>query len=229
MGGYPLIAEILEQGHDDELERCERFVRDSIIEPVITRDILSLKSALNSGLLRQTLQLALSLPCEEVSFTKMLGQLNDKGNTATIKGYLELLEKGFLIKLLYRYTQGQISLRTSSPKIIPLAPALTHAYNSAKRIETDPYWFGKIFEMAVVNKFHEYGYDLFYWAAGKLDVDLIAKKGGQILALEIKSGYTPDWKGLSAFKKKYPDSKVIFIDRNLGEKIIKGEDPIEFL
>lgn len=228
-GGYPLISEILEEGGDDELIRCQTFVKDSIIEPVITRDILLFKNSLNSGLLRQTLQLALSLPCEEISFTKMLGQLNDKGNTATIKGHLELLEKAFLIKLLYRFTQGQISLRTSSPKIVPLAPALTHAYTSAKKIQTDPYWFGKIFEMVIINKFYEYGYDLYYWTEGKLDVDLVAKNNNSLFAFEIKSGYAPDWKGLNGFKKKYPESKVFFIDRTLGEKIIKGEDPLELL
>jgi len=224
-GGYPLISEIFGDGSDEELSRCESFVRDSIIEPVITRDILSFKNSLNSALLKQTLQLALSLPCEEISFTKLLGQLNDKGNTSTIKGYLELLEKAFLIKLLYRFTEGRISLRTSSPKIVPLAPALTHAYTAAKKIETDPSWFGKIFEMSVIAKFHEYGYDLFYWSDKKLDVDFVAKKNGQVYAFEVKSGYVPDWKGLNAFKRKYPDSKIIFIDRALGEKIIKGQDP----
>jgi len=228
-GGYPTILEILDKGEDTDLERCQTFIRDSVLEPVITRDILSLKNAINAGLLRQTLQLALSLPCEEVSFSKLLGQLQDKGNTSTIKGYLELLEKAFLIKLLYRYTQGQITLRTTSPKIVPLAPALTHAYTSAKRIETDPYWFGKIFEMAIINKFHEYGYELFYWSEKKVDVDLVARKNDLVIALEIKSGYTPDWTGLNAFKKKYPESKVFFVDRDLGEKLIKGDDPIESL
>lgn len=224
-GGYPLILEILGEGKEDELLRSESFVKDSIIEPVITRDILSFKNSLNSALLKQAMQLCLSLPCEEISFTKLLGQLNDRGNTATIKGYLELLEKAFLIKLLYRFSQGQISMRTSSPKIVPLAPALTHAYTSAKRIENDPRWFGKIFEMAVINKFHEHGYDLFYWSEKKLDVDFVAKKNGVLYAFEVKSGYVPDWKGLKAFKNKYPDSKIIFIDRDLGEKIIKGGDP----
>lgn len=222
-GGYPLISEIFGNGSEDELLRCEAFVRDAIIEPVITRDILSFKNTLNSALLRQTLQLVLTLPCEEISFTKLLGQLNDKGNTATIKGYLELLEKAFLIKLLYRFTQGQISMRTSSPKIVPLAPALAHAYTSASKINTNPTWFGKIFEAAIINKFHEHGYELFYWSEKKYDVDFVAKKNDQIYAFEIKSGYEPNWKGLNAFKSKYPNSKIIFIDRAMGEKIIMSD------
>jgi uncharacterized protein len=225
-GGYPLLSEMLHSEGTVDLQRCQSFVRDAIIEPVITRDILSFKAQLNAALLRQTMQIALSLPCEEISFTKILGQLNDKGNTTTVKGYLELLEKAFLIKLLYRYTEGKISLRTSSPKIVPLAPALVHAYTSARKIEDDPSWFGKIFEMAIANRFYEHGFDLFYWKEGRHDVDLVAKKNDDVYAFEIKSGYNPDWKGLKAFKTKYPHSRIMLIDRTLGEKIIMGQDPL---
>ena len=221
-GGYPGISELLKD--QSTLERCQLFVRESIIEPIISKDILSLSTVLNTALFRQVLEISLSLPAEEISFSKMLGQLNDKGNSATIKGYLELLEKAFLIKLLYRYSEGKIRMRTTSPKIVPLAPALIHAYNPANKIFTDPSWFGKIFEISIIAKFHSQNFDLYYWRSGKYDVDFIAKKNDLLLAFEVKSNSSADWKGLIAFKQEYPKAQTIFIDRKKGEEILVSND-----
>ena len=228
-GGYPVIGQLLTDNSDETLARCQSFMRDAIIEPVISRDILALKHVINSGLLRQTLQLALSLPCEEISFSKLLGQLCDKGSSATMKSYLELLEKAFLIKLLYRYSGGQVRLRTSSPKIVPLAPALVHAFVPPSRIESDPAWTGHIFEAAIISRFVELGYELFYWSNSREDVDLVVRHGEKLLALEIKSNRTLDWRGLKAFKKKFPAARIAAIDQALGEAFLSTDDPVSFV
>jgi predicted AAA+ superfamily ATPase len=228
-GGYPVLGSILTDNTDETLRRCQLFVRDSIIEPVISRDILALRQVLNSALLRQTLQLSLSLPCEEVSFSKLLGQLTDRGNSTTMKSYLELLEKAFLLKLLYRYSGGQIRMRTSTPKLIPLAPALVHAFSSPARIENDPAWAGHLFEAAVISRFNELGYELYYWSNSREDVDLVAKDGDLLIALEIKSNQTLDWRGLKAFKKEYPKAHIAAIDQSIGEQFLSAEQPGVFL
>ena len=228
-GGYPILSSISGSNLQSDFIRRQEFIKDSILEPVLSKDILSFSKVLNTALLRQTLQLALSLPCEEISFNKIIGQLSGKGNAGTVKTYLELLEKAFLIKLLYRFTDGQLSIRTSSPKIIPSCPALVHAFSNPSKIETDPVWFGHIFEMAIINKFLEKNVEVFYWKEGNLDVDCVIRINNELLALEIKSGTAPDWRGLKAFKNKYPRAKIAFIGRELGEKIIKEDDPFKLI
>lgn len=230
-GGYPIIGEILTPGTSDELLRAQNFVRDAILEPILTRDILQFRSGINSALLRQTMQLALSYPCQEISYNKLLGQLQDRGNAATIKGYLELLEKAFVVRLLFRYSQGKLATRTSSPKIVPLAPALVHACNSPHRIGEDPAWTGLLFEMAIINKFAALGYDTFYWRNSRFDVDLVAKRDDQIIAVEVKYNAILDWIGLRAFEREYPNPKpkLLALDKHLGFEFLSTNDPQNWL
>lgn len=224
-GGYPIIGEIFSDSSEVILDRCQLFVRDAIIEPVISKDILTLGNVSNASLLRQLLQLILTIPCTDISFTKLLGQLQDRGNSATIKSYLELLEKSFLIKLLYRYSGSQLKLRTSSPKIIPLSPALIHAFVSPSRIQKDPAWFGRVFESAIISRLSEIGYEAFFWSNSKEDVDLVLKKNDEVIALEIKSNNILDWRGLTAFKKVFPEAKILAINFTKGEQILLAKDP----
>lgn len=223
-GGYPAIGELLKDNKDATLARCQSFVKDSIIEPVISRDVLSLGNVMNSALFRQTLHIALTSPCQEVSLTKILGQMSDRGNVTTIKGYLELLEKTFLIKLLYRFSGTHIRQRASSPKIIPLAPALLHAFIDPKRAGRDPDWYGLVFEAAIASRFLAMGYELFYWSNSRDDVDLVIKKNEKILAIEVKSNQTPDWRGLKAFQKQYPSASIALINHELGRKFLTEKD-----
>ncbi|MBP9838145.1 MAG: ATP-binding protein [Proteobacteria bacterium] len=225
-GGYPILAELFQK---DSFERCQSYVRDAILESVITRDIFSLQSVVNTSVFRQVLKIAFSLPCEEISFAKLLGQLSEKGSSATVKNYLELLEKAFLIKLLYRYSKGVVRQRTSSPKIVPLAPALIHAYIDPRRVLDDASWYGHVFESAVISKFVDTGYELSYWSNSREDVDLVIDTGKVICAIEIKSGNSYDMRGLNAFKAKYKSAKTIFMDRKLGEEFLLAQDARKFL
>lgn len=228
-GGYPILSELFLNEAEATLDRCQSFVRDAIIEPVLSKDILTLGNVSNAALLRQVLQLVLTIPCTDISFTKLMGQLQDRGNSATIKTYLELLEKSFLIKLLYRYSGSQLKLRSSSPKIIPLSTALIHAYISPTKISNDSAWYGKIFESAVISRLSEIGYDAFYWSNSKEDVDLVLKKNDRLIALEIKSNNILDWRGLNAFKKAFPEAKILAIDFTKGEQLLAATDPAELL
>jgi uncharacterized protein len=225
-GGYPDISQMIKDNSTDAKRRVQLFIRDAIIEPVITRDILSLQTVMNTALFRQILTVSLSLPCEEISFAKFLGQLSDKGSTATVKSYLELLEKGLLIKLLYRFSEGKIRQRTSSPKIIPLAPALIHAFNNPDAILNDAGWFGHVFEASVISRIAEIShFDLYYWSNSREDVDLVIKDYNSIIGVEIKSGTIHDHRGLRAFKKEYPRAKTLMIDRVTGEEILSSRKP----
>jgi predicted AAA+ superfamily ATPase len=225
MGGYPVIGELMQDWSKQSLERCRAYVRDAIIDPVITRDILALKPTLNSALLKQTLEIVLSIPCREISFAKLLGQLSDSGNASTVKGYLQLLERAFLIKLLYRYSGTQLRVRTSSPKLVPLAPALIHAATNPLKVQDDPGWFGDVFEAALIAQLNTLGFEMHYWSDSRYDVDVVLKRDQEVLALEIKSNNSQDWIGLKKFKSAFPKARIALVNRELGEELLMAPQP----
>ena len=118
----------------------------SILEPIISLDIFNSIQITKPALFRQTLELALCHPAMELSYQKFLGQLQESGNTSTVKGYLETLEHAFILKQLRKYNPNKISSKVSSPKIIPLCPALISAFNKPKKIIDDHSWKGFVFE-----------------------------------------------------------------------------------
>jgi predicted AAA+ superfamily ATPase len=223
-GGYPAAAELI-----NEPQRWQSFMKDSIIEPVISRDILLGRTIENMSLFRQTLSLAMHYPAQELSYNKMLGQLQNKGNAATIKTYLQILEHAFLIRLLEKYSNKPIKTRTSSPKLVPLAPALIHSFTPPEKIDRDPSWRGRVFEAALLAKLlTSYG-ELHYWRDGMNEVDAVWQYGDRLLAIEIKSSNRKNNKGLELFKKKFPQSKTLLVDESLGTKMLGMDSLNDFL
>ena len=222
-GGYPAAAELSE-----DIDRWQNYVRNSIIEPVLIKDILGLTTVNKPALFRQTFELAMSYPAQEISLQKLLGQLQESGNVTTIKHYLELFEGAFLLKTLQKYTGSEIRKRGSSPKIIPLNMALCHAFRSPTLIDSNPDWRGRIFEAAVGAALSKTKGKLFYWREGKYEVDFVWELEGQLYALEIKSGRKRSSKGLEKFIQRYSKSIPVVIDVVKGEQILEVESIDDF-
>ncbi len=223
-GGYPVPAQFVE-----DPERWRQFLLDSIIEPMLSKDILPLKQIAKPALFRQAFALAMSYPAQEISINKLMGQLQDGGNTATLKNYLDLMESGYAIRLLEKYSTRPLSRKSSVPKLVPLCPALVHAFVSAKRVDTDPEWFGRVFENAIGAHLCQHFGDVSYWRDGNSEVDYVVVWEGRLIALEIKSGRKKSAKGLIDFKEHFPKAELVLMDRELGERFLLAEDPKRFL
>jgi len=217
-GGYPAAAEL-----SQDIARWQSYVRNSIIEPVLIRDILGLTTVNKPALFRQTFELAMSYPAQEISLQKLLGQLQESGNVTTIKHYLELFEGAFLLKTLQKYTGSEIKKRGSSPKIIPLNTALCHAFRSPQIVDSDTDWRGRIFEAAVGAALTRTKGKLYYWREGRYEVDFVLELEGKLYALEVKSGRQRRSRGLEKFIQRYSGSIPIIIDSNKGERILEAE------
>lgn len=217
-GGYPAPAQLV-----SDSERWQTFMRDAVLEPMISRDLLALRSVAKNALLRQTLFLALSYPAQELSFNKMMGQLQDAGNVVTIKSYLELLEGAFLIKLLYKYSTRPLSQRSSSPKLLPLCPALIHSATSPSKIARDAQWYGRVFECCIgAHLLHIRNAELSYWRDGQHEVDFIVCKDDTVLAIEIKSLLKAGKAGgLERFKRLFPEAKMLVLNKKSGELFLQ--------
>ena len=217
-GGYPAAAQLTR-----DVERWQNYIRNSIIEPVLIRDILGLTSVNKPALFRQTFELAMSYPAQEISYQKLLGQLQESGNVTTIKHYLELFEGAFLLKTLQKYSGSEVRKRGSSPKIIPLNTALCHGFRSPLAIDDDPDWRGRIFEAAVGAALCRTKGKLFYWRQGKFGVDFVLELEGKIYAIEVKSGRKRSYRGLEKFLMQYPGSIPLLIDLEAGKELLTAE------
>lgn len=219
-GGYPAAGELIR-----DIGRWQSFMRNSIIEPVLFKDILGLSSVAKPALFRQTFELAMAYPAREISLQKLLGQLQDSGNVTTIKHYLELLDGAFLIKTLQKYTGSEVKKRASSPKIIPLNNALVHAFRNPEDVDSEPEWYGRVFEAAVGATLASISEgSLYYWREGKYELDYVLCLDRKVYAIEVKSGRKRNMNGLTTFIKHYPNSIPVIIDSDNVETLLCTKD-----
>lgn len=216
-GGYPKSYEFI-----DEPKRWYEYVKSSIINMAIDRDILGHANVKKPALFRQTFELLSSYPSQEISFTKILGQLQDKGNTDLVKYYIQLYESAFLFKALPKYSNQAYKKRSSSPKIIPLAPCFYSIVESLS--EEKKSW---VFESTVGAALLRVTDDLYYWREKNFEVDFVVKLQGKVYAIEVKSGRKKSQRGLEVFCNKFPKAIALFITTENYEQFL--DDPEEFL
>ena len=182
--------------------RWQGYIRDSILENVLNRDILRLRPLPRPALFRQFLELLSAYPCREISYTKLLGNLQDHGNVEVVKHYLFLLSCAFLYRGLEKYAAKETIRKSSSPKILPLCPALCTRGGPMARWN-DPDERGRLFETAVGAALARTDGDLFYWRDGADEVDFVFESD-RLYAIEVKSGRKRRAGGLSAFLSRFP-------------------------
>ena len=211
-GGYPGAADLRE----DET-RWKRYVREAIIEPSITLDILQLETVAKPELLRQTFVLGCIYSGKILSYQKMVGQLQEAGNTTTVAHYLRLLCEAGLLKGLEKLYDEPVRSRSSSPKLAVCNNALRTAMQSCSpgELRTDPVRWGQAVESAVgaqlMSSIRRQDIDLLYWNVGCREVDYVLRRGEQLAAVEVKSADTDSISGIREFMRKYPRSKPYLI------------------
>lgn len=94
--------------------RWSRYIADSLIETSIARDVLLLTRVDKPALLRRLFELACQYSGQVLSYTKMLGQLQDAGNTTTLAHYLDLLAGAGMVCGLPKYAGDAARSRTGN-------------------------------------------------------------------------------------------------------------------
>lgn len=204
-GGYPAAASLI-----GEEKRWAAFVRDSLIETAISKDILMLAPVEKPALLRKLFVLGCEYGAQILSYQKIMGQLAEAGSTVVLAHYQKLLESAYLIVGLEKYSGSKIRKRGSSPKWLPLNTALITALTNRTFQETrsDAEAWGRLVESAVgahlFQSADRLGLELYYWREGNNEVDYVLQKGKKAVAIEVKSGRKKSvLSGLRAFEKKY--------------------------
>lgn len=208
-GGYPGAAPLVR----DE-PAWKRYIADSLIETVLARDVLQLQRIAKPALLRHLFALSSAYPAQILSYNKMLGQLQDAGNTTTLAGYLQLLETAYLVSGLEIFSRGKVRQRASSPKLILWNNALVSSLSllSRKQAIADGAWWGRLVENAVgghlLNGLHGPDWSVSYWRDGDHEVDFVVAHGTRIWALEVKSGRPGKSSGIAEFRRRYSEAKI---------------------
>ena len=192
-GGYPGAAPLV-----GDLERWRSYILDSVIETTVSRDILLMTRIDKPALLRRVFHLACEYSGRQLTFEKMVGQLQDAGNTTTVAHYLDLLDAAGLVAGLQKYAGDAARRRRSTPKLVPHNTALASAVagRSFQAARADPAIWGRCVEAAV-------GASLLAWAKRErgavhywrtkvrgidVEVDYVTVHGTQVTAIEVKSG-----------------------------------------
>lgn len=211
-GGYPGAAELAK----DE-NRWKTYIRDSIIESSISKDILMLTHISKPALLKQLFELGTVYSSQILPYNKMLGTLTDAGNTVTLAHYLNLLDECGLLCGIQKYSGNEQHARSSSPKLQVYNNALLAACTN-KTFETvmaTPDVHGRFVESCIgthlLNKSVLCGYKVNYWRDGNDEVDFVISNGNGMCAIEVKSGCRTTNSGLKQFKEKYPSAKVYVV------------------
>ena len=212
-GGYPGAAPLI-----GEPGRWMRYILDSLVETSISRDVLLLTRVDKPALLRRLFDLSCRYSGQVLSYTKMLGQLQDAGNTTTLAHYLDLLAGAGMVRGLSKFAGDVARSRASSPKLQVLNTALMSATSGLAFAEAraDTELWGRLVESAVgahlANGAVRGACELYYWRERNFEVDFIATAAGRVVAVEVKSGRVPQTHaGTSAFVKAFRPDRTLLV------------------
>lgn len=212
-GGYPGAAPLIR-----DPARWSRYIADSLIETSIARDVLLLTRVDKPALLRRLFELACRYSGQILSYTKMLGQLQDAGNTTTLAHYLDLLAGAGMVCGLPKYAGDAARSRGSSPKLQVFNTALMTVASgmSPEEAQTDREFRGRLVESAVgahlANAAAAGECGLFYWRDRGQEVDFVAKAGSRLTAIEVKSGRAPQaHPGTAAFAAAFKVRRSLLV------------------
>ena len=203
-GGYPGAASL-----KGDPEQWRDYILGAIVAPAIERDLLAMTRVDKPALLSRLLEVGSSYSGRIVAYNKILGHLQDAGNTTTLARYLDLLSRVGLLAGLPKYHKSLHRRRASSPKINVLNTAIMTAASgySFNEARNDRSFWGRIVESAVgAHLFNTATSDtrVHYWRDGNDEVDFVLERGPRVVAIEVKSGAKAHLaRGMDEFRRRY--------------------------
>lgn len=230
-GGYPGAAPFA----SDE-RRWRSYMRDAIVEPTISKDVLEMGEVRKPALIRALFRLGCAYSGQELSYTKILGQLQDSGNTVTVAHYLDLLGKAGMVSALPKYSEKEFVKRRSSPRLMVHDTSLMTSMSDKGRevLLGDPTARGHLVESAVgsylLSRSAAEGFEVMWWREGVREVDFVIRDGSALTAIEVKSGSESGQSGMARFLDANPGAKRVVVGGSaagacgIGEFLSGGVD-----
>lgn len=207
-GTYP---EVFNKADSEAIEELNNIASNYLYKDVLIFERLKRSDLLINLLRAIALQLGNELSYSELS--RLLGE-----NIHTIKRYLELLEKAFVIFRLPSLSRNPRNEIAKGQKIyfydLGIRNSLIQNYNSLNlRNDTGGLWENFcILERMKYNNNHRQFINSYFWRTyDQKEIDYIEEKGGKFYAFEFK--YNPQKTQVMPreFKKNYPESEYSVI------------------
>lgn len=214
-GGYPGSAHLI----DDE-NRWKSYIKDAIIETTVSKDILMLSRVDKPALLKRLFELGCSYSGQILSLTKVIGQLQDAGNTTTLSNYIHLLSSAGLLEGLEKFSIAEFRKKASIPKFQVHNNALMSAldYTTFQECRNDGKKWGRYIESAIgqhlLNHSKSGNLKIFYWRESIHEVDFVLQMNRKISALEVKSNFENLNHGMDEFNKLFKPNRMLLIGNN---------------
>ena len=211
-GGYPGAASLR-----FDRQRWARYMNSSVIEPSIVNDAMRMSEVRNPELMRRLFHVGAPYSSQEISYRKLLGQLDDRGNTSTIAHYLKLLGDAGIMSGLQKYDPKMLRQKASSPRLLVHDTALMTASFGRKRdlLLDDSELRGRLVETAVgaylVNLSYSGDIEVFWWREGSLEVDYVIACEDAVCAIEVKSGRVKPTRGMAEFIVRNPEARSLVV------------------
>lgn len=211
-GGYPGAMMLR---HDEE--RWKLYIQTGLMDTTISRDVLMLNRIDKPALLRMAFETGCAFSAQILSYTKMIGQLQDAGNTVTIANYLRLLDEAGLLAGLEKFSPDIQRQRGSIPKLQVYNTALlsTVARYDKAFAQSHPEIWGRHVESTIgayiMNQARIHSFRVWYWRERNDEVDFVLQRFQSVVAIEVKSGGKSTVKGLKAFKDRYSPHQLLTV------------------
>jgi len=217
-GGYPGAAPFADP---TDMSRWANYINDSLIETTLSRDILLMTQVNKPALLRRLFHLGCMYSGQILSYTKMLGQLQDVGNTSTLSHYLDLLSGAWVLTGLDKFAKQSFRRRASSPKFQVFNTALmsTQMGVEFETLRRNREQWGRLVESCVgahlLSSTRQSATQLHYWKDGNYEVDFVLKRGEDVVAIEVKSGRKKEVvSGLDRFVSSFKPKRHFVVGKN---------------
>lgn len=196
--GFPELVDIKDK------DVIKKYVKESIIEKIIFRDMQNLFRIKDVSTIESLLNIFLEGPGQLVEVSELSQELGI--SRQTLSSYLSYLEHAFLIKKLYNYSKNRRKVERKLKKYYPtiISPSLLFKEDELSK--------SKVFEWIMVMQLNA---EFFWRDPFKNEVDIVLVNKKQI-PIEIKYGKI-DLKGLLAFMKKFNVDEGIIITRDKEE------------
>ena len=211
-GAYPGAASLIHQE-----ERWKNYIKDALIETSISKDILMITRVDKPAVLKRLFELGCLYSGQILAYTKLLGELQDAGNTTTLSHYLTLLSDSGLLGATEKYAGNVIRKRASKPKFQVFNNALLTAQDDLtyEKVLSDSKIWGRLVESAIgahlINNAITNNYTVYYWREKNDEVDFILERKKNLIALEVKTGRKSENKGMRVFAETFKPKKVLLI------------------
>jgi uncharacterized protein len=206
--GFPELLTITDK------EIIKKYIKESIVEKVVYRDIPGLVKIRDSSILESVLSIFMEEPGQIVELSDLASDLHISRQTLAV--YLRYLEASFLIRKLYNFSKNKRKIERKLKKYYPMILSVDLLFKE------EPTSQSKVLEWFVVTQLNA---EYFWRDSYKNEVDIIQVDDKKIIPIEVKQGKI-ETKSLLKFMDSYKVSEGYVITSTVEAHYTHGDKHI---